>query len=65
MHLAYPSAIEQYEGLKHSDDVTDALHLANVLRLGILLECYIYPEEERSARNLLRKHLQPVYQRTA
>jgi len=41
VHLANPSAIKQYEGLKHSDDVTDAFHLANLLRLGILPEGYI------------------------
>jgi len=38
VHLANPSAIKQYEGLKHADDVTDAFHLANLLRLGILPE---------------------------
>ena len=31
VHLANPSAIKQHERLKHSDDVTDAFHLANVL----------------------------------
>jgi len=45
VHLANPSAIKQYEGLKHADDVTDAFHLANLLRLGILPEGYIYPKE--------------------
>jgi len=65
LHLANPSAIKQYEGLKHSDDVTDAFHLANLLRLGILPEGYIYPKEERPVRDLLRKRLQLVQQRTA
>ena len=51
--------------MKHSDDVTDAFHLANLLRLGILPECYIYPKEERPVRDLLRKRLQLVQQRTA
>jgi transposase len=64
MHLANPSAIKQYEGLKHADDVTDAFHLANLLRLGILPEGYIYPKEERPVRDLLRKRLQLVQQRT-
>ena len=27
LHLANPSAIKQYEGLKHCDDITDAFHL--------------------------------------
>jgi transposase len=65
VHLANPSAIKQYEGLKHSDDVTDAFHLANLLRLGILPEGYIYPKEERPVRDLLRKRLHLVQQRTA
>jgi transposase len=65
VHLANPTAIKQYEGLKHSDDVTDAFHLANLLRLGILPEGYIYPQEERPVRDLLRKRLQLVQQRTA
>ena len=65
MHLANPSAIKQYEGLKHADDVTDAFHLANLLRLAILPEGYIYPKEERPVRDLLRERLQLVQQRTA
>ena len=65
VHLANPSAIKQYEGLKHADDVTDAFHLANLLRLGILPEGYIYPQSERPVRDLLRKRLHLVQQRTA
>ena len=64
IHLAHPSAIKQYEGLKHSDDVTDAFYLADLLRLGILRTGYIYPKEERPVRDLLRKRLQLVQQRT-
>ena len=65
LHLANPSAIKQYEGLKHSDDLTDAFHLANLLRLGILPEGYIYPKDERPVRDLLRKRIHLVHQRTA
>ena len=32
VHLANPSAIEQYAGLKHSDDQHDAFWLAEMLR---------------------------------
>jgi transposase len=64
LHLANPTAIKQYSGLKHSDDVTDAFHLANLLRLGILPTGYIYPKEERPIRDLLRKRMQLVHQRT-
>jgi transposase len=65
LHLANPSAIKQYEGLKHSDDITDAFHLANLLRLGILPEGYIYPKDERPLRDLLRKRIHLVHHRTA
>jgi len=64
VHLANPSAIKQYEGLKHSDDARDAFHLAQLLKLGILPEGYIYPKEERPVRDLLRKRSQLVRQRT-
>jgi hypothetical protein len=36
LHLANPSAIQRYKGLKHSDDTHDAFWLADMLRLGIL-----------------------------
>jgi transposase len=65
LHLANPSAIKQYEGLKHSDDITDAFHLANLFRLGILPEGYIYPKHERPLRDLLRKRIHLVHHRTA
>src|SRR5512136_2784728 len=55
VHLANPSAIEQYSGLKHADDNHDAFWLAEMLRLNILPEGYIYPKEERPLRDLLRK----------
>jgi transposase len=55
VHLANPSAIQQYSGLKHSDDQHDAFWLAEMLRLGILPEGYIYPKQERPVRDLLRK----------
>ena len=55
VHLANPSAIQQYNGLKHADDKHDAFWLAEMLRLGILPEGYIYPKQERPIRDLLRK----------
>jgi len=55
VHLANPSAIQQYKGLKHADDKHDAFWLAEMLRLKILPEGYIYPKEERPIRDLLRK----------
>jgi transposase len=65
MHLANPSAIKKYEGLKYSGDIADAAYLALLLRLGLLPEGYIYPREERAARDLARKRMQLVRYRTA
>jgi transposase len=65
VHLANPSAIKQYEGLKYVDDVYESFFLAKLLKLGILPEGYIYPKEERPIRDLLRKRLQLVRHRTA
>jgi len=62
--LANPSAIQQYEGLKYSDDRWDSFWLAHMLRLGILPTGYIYPKEERPTRDLLRRRLLFVRQRT-
>ena len=55
VHLANPTEIKKYKGLKYSDDRHDAFWLAEMLRLGILPEGYIYPKEDRSIRDLLRK----------
>ena len=65
MHLANPSAIRQYEGLKHTDDKWDAFWLAQLLLLGILPQGYIYPKAERPSRDLLRRRLLFVRHRTA
>ncbi len=64
MHLANTAAIKQYEGLKYTDDNTDARWLAKLLRLGLLPEGYIYPKEQRPVRDLLRKRSQLVHQHT-
>ncbi len=65
VHLANTAAIVQYSGLKYSDDDSDACWLAKLLRLGLLPEGYIYPKEERAVRDLLRRRLRLVQQRTA
>ncbi len=65
VHLANPSAIKQYEGLKHTDDRHDSFWLAHLLALGILPEGYIYPNEDRPVRDLLRKRSFLVKHRTA
>lgn len=65
VHLANTVAIQQYSGLKHGDDKSDARWLAQMLRLDILPEAYIYPAELRPVRDLLRKRSFVVNQRTA
>jgi len=64
VHLANTTAIKKYEGLKYSGDMADALYLAQLLRLGLLPEGYIYPREARAARDLSRKRMQLVRCRT-
>ena len=64
LHLANPAAIQQYSGLKHADDHSDARFLAEMLRLDILPEGYIYPRELRSVRDLMRKQMDIVQQST-
>ena len=64
-HLANPSAIKQYEGLKYSDDQHDAFFLAKLLILGILPEGYIYPKQHRPVRDLSRKRMFLVQHKTA
>lgn len=64
-HLANPAAIQQYNGLKYSDDHSDARWLGHLLRLGVLPEGYIYPKADRAVRDLLRKRAHFVRQHTA
>src|ERR687895_505568 len=65
VHLANPAAMQQYSGLKYTDDHTDARWLAHLLRLGVLPEGYIYPKAERAVRDILRKRAHLVRQHTA
>ena len=65
VHLANPAAIQAYSGLKHTDDKWDSFWLAHMLRLGILPQGYIYPKQHRSMRDLLRRRLMFVRQRTS
>ena len=64
LHLANTAAIQQYSGVKYTDDNSDARWLADLLRLNILPEGYIYPKEQRTARDLMRKRMQLVQQST-
>src|SRR5467141_3711103 len=64
VHLANPAAMQQYSGLKYTDDHSDARWLAHLLRLGVLPEGYIYPKAERAVRDLLRKRAHLVRHKT-
>lgn len=63
--LANTGAIKKYDGLKHSGDEADARHLAHLLRLGILPTGTILPPEHRAIRDLARKRMQLVRNRTS
>lgn len=62
--LANTTAIQQYNGLKQTNDKTNAHWLAKLLQLNILPTGYIYPKEKQGIRDLLRKRMQMVQQRT-
>jgi hypothetical protein len=57
VRLANPAGMEAYSGLKRTDDDSDALWIAEMLRLDILPVGYIYPKAERPIRDMLRWRL--------
>src|SRR5260370_19579341 len=57
--------MEQYSGIKHADDTNDAFFLAELLRLNILPTGHIYDAQLRPVRDLLRRRLGLVHQRTS
>jgi transposase len=63
--LANPAGIEQYSGIKCADDKNDAFFLAELQRLNILPTGYIYDVKLRPVRDLLRRRLSLVHQRSA
>lgn len=64
VELVNTTKVIQYSGLKRTDDRYDAFHLAHLMRLGILPAGYIYPKSERGLRDLLRKRMQLVQDRS-
>jgi len=62
--LGNPAKMEQYNGIKITNDLTDADWLAEQLRLGIFPESYIYPKETRPVRDALRRRQLFVRRRT-
>ena len=63
--LANPAGMTQYSGIKHADDTNDAFFVAELVRLNILPTGHIYDAELRPVRDLLRRRLMLVHQRTA
>jgi len=63
--LANPAKVDQYSGLKHANDTSDAFFLAELLRLKILPTGHIYDAQLRPVRDLLRRRLTLVQHRTA
>lgn len=64
VHLANPAKMQMYNGLKNVNDKTDAFHLAEMLRLNCLPVGYIYPKSQRPLRDILRRRMLLVRQRT-
>jgi transposase len=64
VQLANPAKIQQYSGLKRTGDSSDALWLAEMLRLGILPTGYIYPKQQRAVRDMARRRMLVVQQAT-
>lgn len=63
--LANTAKIKQYDGLKHTDDVSDAYHLCELMRLGILPSSHLYERQTRPVRDLLRRRMLFVQLRTS
>jgi len=63
--LANPAGMQQYDGLKHADDKSDGFFLAEMLRLKILPTGHICERQWRSVRDLLRRRMGLVHQRTS
>ena len=63
--LANPAKIDQSSGIKHAADQNDAFFLAELLRLQILRTGYVSDPILRPVRDLLRRRMSLVHQRTA
>ena len=61
--LANPAAMQPYSGKKHTDDVSDAYFIAELLRLNLLPTGHIADRAIRPVRDLLRRRMLLVRQR--
>jgi transposase len=64
VRLANPARMQENIGLKSANDKTDARFLAKQVAMGVLPQGYIYPKEERTIRDLLRRRMRLVHMRT-
>ena len=64
VQLVNPAKLDSYGGLKNTNDRSDAYWLAHLQRLNLLPTGYIYPKEQRGVRDLLRRRMLLVQQRT-
>jgi transposase len=62
--LANPAAMQPYSGMKHTDDVSDAFFLTELLRLDLLPTGHLCDRQSRPVRDLLRRRMLLVQQRT-
>lgn len=62
--LANPALMQENLGLKCANDKTDARYIARQVVNGTLPEGYIYPEETRGLRDMLRRRMRLVQGRT-
>ncbi len=63
--LANPARMKPYDGRKHTDDVSDAFFLTELLRLKLLPTGHLCERQTRPVRDLLRRRLLLVHQRTS
>lgn len=65
VRLANPAKFQKYNDLKYADDKSDTFFLTEMERLSILPTGYIYPKQERYIRDLLRRRMLLVQQKTS
>ena len=63
--IANPAKMDQYSGMKNSNDKSDAFFIAELMRLEILPTGYICDKESRAVRDILRRRSLFVKQCTA
>jgi len=62
--LANPARMQPYSGMKYTNDVSDAYFIAELLRLKLLPTGHLHDRTTRPVRDLLRRRLLLVQQRT-